>query len=133
LSSRLKSYLKPFEAEERQRDRERERRERGGVAIDTTFNGGHKYKCKFSATKVPRQCQLVLLVRVNLVRIRCLEVEKVRWRVEQGEKLSRVLLRSYTSLNFVISLGRAVLCEILMLIWGATFGWNFDVNIGRAA
>jgi hypothetical protein len=54
-----------------------------------------------------------------------LEVEKVRWRVEQGEKLSRVLLRSYTILNFVISLGRAALGEILMLIWGATFGRNF--------
>jgi hypothetical protein len=53
--------------------------------------------------------------------------------VEQGEKLSRVLLRSYTILNFVISLGRAELGEILMLIWGATLGRNFDVNIGRAA
>jgi hypothetical protein len=42
-------------------------------------------------------------------------VEKVRWRVEQGEKLSRVLLRSYTILNFVISLGRAALGEIFML------------------
>jgi hypothetical protein len=71
------------------------------------------------------------------VKVRRLEVEKVRWRVEQGEKLSRVLLRSYTILNFVISLGRAALGEILMLIWGggATFGRNFDVNIGsgRAA
>jgi hypothetical protein len=38
--------------------------------------------------------------------------------MEQGEKLSRVLLRSYTVLNFVISLARAALGEILMLIWG---------------
>jgi hypothetical protein len=82
----------------------------GGVAIDTTFNGGHifEFKFKFAATKVPRQCPLVLLVKGGLVRIRRLEVEKVRWRVEQGEKLSRVLLRSYTILNFVISPGRAV-------------------------
>jgi hypothetical protein len=67
------------------------------------------------------------------VRIRRLEVKKVRWRVDQGEKLSRVLLRSYTILNFDISLGRAALGEILMLIWGAILGRNFDVNIGRAA
>jgi hypothetical protein len=52
----------------------------GGVAIDTTFNGGYKFefKFKFTATKVPRQCPLVLLVKVGLVRIRPLEVEKVR-------------------------------------------------------
>jgi hypothetical protein len=68
------------------------------------------------------------------VKVRHLEVGKVRWRVEQGEKLSRVLLRFYTILNFVISLGRAALGEILMLIWGGvTFGRNSDVNIGRAA
>jgi hypothetical protein len=60
-------------------------------------------------------------------------MEKVRWRVEQGEKLSRVLVRSYTILNFDISLGRAALGEIFMLMWGATLGRNFDVNIGRAA
>jgi hypothetical protein len=53
--------------------------------------------------------------------------------MEQGEKLSRVLLRSNTILNFVISLWRAALGEILMLIWETTFGRNFDVNIGRAA
>jgi hypothetical protein len=105
----------------------------GGVAIGTTFNGKGEHKFRFAATKVPRQCPLVLLVKVGLVKVRRLEVEKVRWRVEQGEKLSRVLLRSYTILNVVISLGRAALGEILMLIWGATFGRNFDVNIGRAA
>jgi hypothetical protein len=50
-----------------------------------------------------------------------------RREVEQG------LMRSYTILNFVISLGRAALGEILMLIRGATLGLNFDVNIGGAA
>jgi hypothetical protein len=81
----------------------------GGVAIDTTFNGGHTFvfKFKFAATKVPRQCPLFLMVKVGLVRIRRLEVEKVRWRVKQGDKLSRILLRSYTNSNFGISLGRA--------------------------
>jgi hypothetical protein len=54
-----------------------------------------------------------------------LEVEKVRWRVEQGEKLSRDLLRLYTILNFDISLGRAALDEILMLIWGGYFRAEF--------
>jgi hypothetical protein len=70
------------------------------------------------------------------VKVRRLEVEKVRWRVEQGEKLSRVLLRSCTILNFGISLGKAALGEVLMLVWGgggATLGLNYDVNIGRAA
>jgi hypothetical protein len=76
---------------------EREKRKWGG--------GGHKFR--FAATKVPRQCPLVLLVDVGSVKVRHLEVEKVRWRVEQGEKLSRDLLRSYTILNFVINLGRA--------------------------
>jgi hypothetical protein len=51
--------------------------------------------------------------------------------VEQGEKLSRVLLRSCTVLNFDIILGRAG--EIWILIWGVTLWRNFDVNIGRAA
>jgi hypothetical protein len=53
--------------------------------------------------------------------------------VEQEEKLSRVLLHSYTILNFDISLARATFGEILMLKWWATSGRNFDVNIGRAA
>jgi hypothetical protein len=81
--------------------KERDRRESGVVAIGTTFNGGHKFR--FAATKVPRHCPLVLLVKVGLVKVRRLEVGKVRWRVEQGEKLSRVLLRSYTILNFDIT------------------------------
>jgi hypothetical protein len=116
--------------------KKREREEKvggGGVATGTTFNGREEIKFRFVATKVPRQFPLVLLVKVGLVKVRHLEVGKVRWRVEQGEKLSGVLLRSYTILNFVISLGRAALGEVLMLIWGATFGRNFDVNIGRAA
>jgi hypothetical protein len=37
--------------------------------------------------------------------------------MEQGEKLSRVLLRSYTILNFDINLGRAA------------FGENFDIDM----
>jgi hypothetical protein len=53
--------------------------------------------------------------------------------VEQGEKLSRVLLRSCTILNFDIILGTAAFGEICILIWGATLGRNFDVSIGRAA
>jgi hypothetical protein len=53
--------------------------------------------------------------------------------MEQGEKLSRVLLRWCTILNFDIALGRRDLVKILVLIWGATLGRNFDVNIGRAA
>jgi hypothetical protein len=95
---------------------ERERREGGGgVAIGTTFNGRGGYDFRFVATKIPRQCPLVLLVEVGSVKVRRLEVEKVRWIVEQGEKFSRPLLRLYTILNFVISLGRAALGEILML------------------
>jgi hypothetical protein len=49
----------------------------GGVAIGTTFNGKGEHKFRFVATKVPRQCPLVLLVKVGLVKIRRLEVEKV--------------------------------------------------------
>jgi hypothetical protein len=64
---------------------------------------------KFTATKVPRQCPLFLLVKAGFVKVRCLEVEKVRLKLEQGEKLSRVLLHLYTILNFDINLGRAVL------------------------
>jgi hypothetical protein len=37
--------------------------------------------------------------------------------MEQGEKLSRVLLHSIEILNFDISLGRAAFGEILMRIW----------------
>jgi hypothetical protein len=33
-------------------------------------------------------------------------------------------------LNFDIILGRAASGEIWILIWGATLGRNFDVNIG---
>jgi hypothetical protein len=81
----------PFEAEGREREEKV-----GGVAIGTTFNRRGEHKFRFAATKVPRQCPLVLLVKVDSVKVRHLEVRKVRWRVEQGEKLSRVLLRSYT-------------------------------------
>jgi hypothetical protein len=37
-----------------------------GVAIGTTFNG-REHKFTFAATKVPRQCPLVLLVKVGSV------------------------------------------------------------------
>jgi hypothetical protein len=71
--------------------KEREREERvGGVAIGTTFNGGGGHKFRFAATKVLMQCPLVLLVKVGSVKVRRLEVEKVGWKVEQGEKLSGV-------------------------------------------
>jgi hypothetical protein len=50
-----------------------------------------------------------------------------RREVEQG------LTAFVHNFEFVISLGRAALGEILMFIWGATLGRNFDVNIGRAA
>jgi hypothetical protein len=53
--------------------------------------------------------------------------------VEQGEKLNRVLLRPCAILNSDIILRRAAFGEIWILIWGATLGRNFDVNIGRAA
>jgi hypothetical protein len=54
--------------------------------------------------------------------------------VEQGEKLSRVLLHSIGILNFDINLGRAAFGEISVLTWrGVTLGWNFYINIWRAA
>jgi hypothetical protein len=40
--------------------------------------------------------------------------------VEQGEKLSEVLLRSCAIFNFDIIFERAAFGEILILIWGAT-------------
>jgi hypothetical protein len=45
-------------------ERERERKESGGTAErHTDFNGRRREK--FSAMKVPRQCPLVLLVKVG--------------------------------------------------------------------
>jgi hypothetical protein len=49
-----------------------------------------------------------------------------RREVEQG------LMRSCAVLNFDIIFGRAAFGEIWILIWVATRGRNFDVNIGRA-
>jgi hypothetical protein len=47
----------------REREREREKKEKvGWVARHTTFNRGGE--AKFAAMKVPRQCPLVLLVKV---------------------------------------------------------------------
>jgi hypothetical protein len=47
--------------------------------------------------------------------------------MESGARreVEQVLLCSYTILNFVISLGRAALGEILMLIWGGYFRAEF--------
>jgi hypothetical protein len=53
--------------------------------------------------------------------------------VEQGEKLSRVLLRSCTIFNSDICLGKAAFGKNFDIDMGATLGRNFDVNIGRAA
>jgi hypothetical protein len=50
---------------------------RGGESSDRHYiqrGGGNK----FMAPEVPRQCPLVLLVKVDLVKVRRLEVEKVR-------------------------------------------------------
>jgi hypothetical protein len=38
--------------------------EGGGVVRNTAFNGGNEHISKFTAKKVPRQCPLVLLVKV---------------------------------------------------------------------
>jgi hypothetical protein len=66
------------------KEREREKRKWGGAAISTTFYGRGEHKFRFAATKVPRQCPLVLLVKVDLVKVRRLEVEKVRWSKERS-------------------------------------------------
>jgi hypothetical protein len=58
--------------------RKREKRESEEVAIDSTYEGGHKLELKFSATKVPRQCPLVLLVKIGQVKVRRFEAEKVK-------------------------------------------------------
>jgi hypothetical protein len=52
---------------------ERRRENRGGIAIGTLFN---VVEHKFTATKFPRQCPLVLLVKIVLVKVRRLEVEE---------------------------------------------------------
>jgi hypothetical protein len=64
--------LKPKE-----RERERGRRESGGGGGSDRYYilaGGPKFR--FAATKVPRQCPLVLLVKVGLVKVRRLEVKR---------------------------------------------------------
>jgi hypothetical protein len=53
--------------------------------------------------------------------------------VDQGKKLTLLLLHSHTSLKFVVSLEWVALGEILMLMWGATVGRNFGINVGRVA
>jgi hypothetical protein len=68
----LKLTFNPSKPEEREK-------RRWGAAIDTTFDGGRGgAKIKFTAaTKVPRQCPLLLLEKVGLVKERRLGVEKV--------------------------------------------------------
>jgi hypothetical protein len=54
--------------------------------------------------------------------------------VEQGEKLSRILLCSCEILNFYMSLRSAAFGTFFIFIWeGATLGRKFDVNIERVA
>jgi hypothetical protein len=53
--------------------------------------------------------------------------------VEQGEKLSRVLLHLYTILNFDIIIGSAAFGFNFVNIVGATLQRNCDVNVGSAA
>jgi hypothetical protein len=64
-----------------------------------------KFKFKFATTKIPRQCPFILLVTACSVMTHHFEVQKVSGRVQQGDKLSWVLLHSYTISNFVTCLG----------------------------
>jgi hypothetical protein len=61
-----------------------------------------------------------------------LEVVKVRGRVEEGAKWQCVLLHLYLISNVVINRGGGAIGGIMMLIWGAALGRNFDIKIGRA-
>jgi hypothetical protein len=45
--------------------------------------------------------------------------------MEQGEKLSRVIMHSFRIFNFDINLGRAAFGEVLMLTWGSYFRAEF--------
>jgi hypothetical protein len=58
---------------------------------------------------------------------------KGRMRSGAGREVEQGLMRSCAVLNFDIILGRAAFGEIWILIWRATLGRNFDVNVGRAA
>jgi hypothetical protein len=42
----------------------------GGVTIGTIFNGRGEHTFRFAATKVPRHCPLVLLVKVGSVKVK---------------------------------------------------------------
>jgi hypothetical protein len=64
-----------------------------------------------------------------------LEVEKVRWKVEQGEKLGCVLLHSYTISNIVINLtggGGGGIMKNFDVDMGATLVWNLYIQMGGA-
>jgi hypothetical protein len=58
---------------------------------------------------------------------------KGRMRSGARREVERGLMRSCAILNFDIILRRVAFGEIWILIWGATLGRNFDINIGRAA
>jgi hypothetical protein len=55
-----------------------------------------------------------------------------RMRSGARREVERGLTAFVRNLNFDNILGRAAFGEIWILIWGATLGRNFDVNIGRA-
>jgi ribosomal protein L34 len=57
--------INPLKPEERER-----RKKVGWVVRDTTFNGGGRRKAMFAAMKVPRQCPLVLLVKVSWIGVK---------------------------------------------------------------
>jgi hypothetical protein len=73
------------------------------------------------------------LVTVSSVKIRHLEVENERNEKWCKDRSWAVLLHSCAILNSNICPGTAALVKMLSLIWGATLGWNYEVNIGTAA
>jgi hypothetical protein len=87
-----------------------------GVVIHTTLKAENRDK--FTGTKVPRQCPLVLLVKVGWRRGKTFGSEEST-EIIAGEKLIRVLLHSIRIWNSDIRLcgGGAVCGEILMLTW----------------
>jgi hypothetical protein len=58
-------------------EHEERRKSGGGGGSDRHYFLTWRHKFKFAATKVPRQCPLVPLIKVGLVKVRRLEVEKV--------------------------------------------------------
>jgi hypothetical protein len=52
-----------------------------------------------------------------------------KWSKERSWAES-LCVRSESRIQVHINLWRAVIGEILMLTWGATLGWNFDLTLG---